>query len=465
MALPIDPWAQKWLDGEREKGRKGLTIEKRKDGHHYVIWATTHWVPETKKRRKESEYLGRLMSDGSLVKDWKKGNKITARSVRQEGSALLLKKATDGLLEPLREYFPGTWEHLIIMAWSRLTGSGTLKNAGREWERLENVLGITASVNPKALSGSLKAAGSDPASQIMFGRSLPSAGGEMTVDLSVCFSRSKGAVLLKRGYNRFALRYPQFKVLLVCSSDTGAPAALLPIPGNLTEGTLASAAAQIGLGGRTAVLDRGFAGSPLLDELDAAGADYVVAMDRNSVLYPQVKPGREEFVWMGRAIRSGRTEINGRWYYRFEDPLMKNDEKVDSLGSGSRADDDRSGNILICSNRFMDNEKAYLMYKHRQAAEEFFDSGKNVLNMDRTYMHDDEGIMGHVFVTFLAMRIRSWIADKIREAGLTPKYSPEDVILMYSSVFRIRSPDIEIRFDTPADVMALDRELKIHLYQ
>jgi len=32
---------------------------------------------------------------------------------------------------------------------------------------------------------------------------------------------------------------------------------------------------------------------------------------------------------------------------------------------------------------------------------------------------------------------------------------------MYSPVFRIRSPDIEIRFDAPADVAALDRELKI----
>jgi len=465
MGCEPDLWAKKWLEEQRAKGEKGLTVEKRKDGHHYVVWATTEWVPETKKRKKISEYKGRLMPDGTLVKR-KSRIRPKIRSVKQSGNATVLAKASEDIIGPLKREFPDCWAELTALAWTRMTATGVLKNAGDEWNMMDDVLDARPTVNPKALSSALREAGADPAAQQRFFSSLPREGGrQMAVDLSVCFSKAKGAFMLKKGYNTKELEYPQFRTVFVCSTDTGRPVSMSAVPGNIRENTLSSTIREMDLSGKVLVMDSGFFSEPLMDELGSERIDYIVSAKRNSLMYGRAGLGKEEFVWKGRAIRYGRTEVNGRYWYRFEDPVMRNEERVDALSKGNRADSERAGNILMCSSLFADPEKVYLMYKHREAVEQGFKAGKGNLSMDRLYMQDDDGIRGHLFITFLALRIRTEMALWIQAAGLSSKYSPEDVLRKYASVYVVRSPDMDLDYEIGADVIRLDKEIGLNLYQ
>ncbi|MDR3283321.1 MAG: hypothetical protein LBS92_06950 [Candidatus Methanoplasma sp.] len=94
-------------------------------------------------------------------------------------------------------------------------------------------------------------------------------------------------------------------------------------------------------------------------------------------------------------------------------------------------------------------------YKHREAAGQGLRTGKGVLGMDRAYMHDD-GTRGRLFVTFLALRIRTEMAMRIQDAGHSSKRSPEDVL---------RPPDADLDCEVGADVVRLDKGLGLNLYR
>jgi hypothetical protein len=467
MAIQADPWAKKWLNEQREAGITGLTVDKRADGHHYVIRSTTVWDKETKKRKKaHMEYLGRLQPDGTLYKRPQR-KRAKVRTVRCSGVPRVLEDATD-FLPQLKETFPHQYRELTALAWTRVWKTGTLKVAGEEWDAMEDVLDLRPSAGPGALSDALREAGADPASQIRFFSSLAeSAGRHMAVDLSVVFSRSKGAMLVKKGFNRFRLNYTQFKVVLVCDQRSGLPISMRPVPGNMKD-SMSDTLREMDLGGCVLVLDRGFFASGVIEDIAGAGADFVIAAKRDSKAYASVPLGNVSFHWSGRSIRYGCGKLDGKYWYRFEDLSLKESEQVDELvraGTELSFGDGRHGNIMICSSLNVSPESIYRMYKNRESVEQNFDSAKNVLNMDRTYMSDDDGIRGHMFVTFLAMRIRSNISRRLEENGLLGKFTPEDVLRKYSSAYAVRSPDVDLEYEVGADLRKFDKMLGLNLYQ
>lgn len=464
----IDPWAKKWLEEQRKAGITGLTVEKRKDGQHYVVKATSVWDKEHKKiKRKHGEYLGRLQPDGSLVKRPCR-TRAAVRTVRCSGVPRVLEKATD-FLPLLKEEFPNQYSELTALAWTRAAYTGALKAVREEWEMMDDILGFRPSLGADALSDVLHEVGSDPASQCRFFSKLAeNAGRHMAADLSVVFSRARGAMLIRKGFNRFSLNYTQFKLVLVCDSRTGIPLSMRPIPGNLGENALKDTLREMDLKGCVLVLDRGFFGSQTMKEIKEAGADFVIAARRDSKAYGNIPLGNMSFYWNRRSIRYGSGTWDGKYWYRFEDQSLKNDEQSDELakaGTELSFEGGKQGNIMICSSLNIDPESIYRMYKSRESVEQNFDSGKNVLNMDRTYMRDDDGIRGHLFVTFLAMRIRSSISKWLEEKKLLGKYTPEDVFRKYSAAYAVRSPDIDLEYEVGADLRKFDSDLGLNIYQ
>jgi hypothetical protein len=462
-----DPWAKKWLDARREAGEKCLSVEKREDGHHYVRKSTTRWDAGEKKVKKVSgEYLGRLQPDGTLIKRPAR-KRCAVRTVKVRGTALLLRKASEGILDPLRGAFPNAWKELVALAWTRLAYTGTLKRAGEEWNRLDDVMGLGASVGKDALSDALHEAGADRAAMVRFFAALPPGGGRLVAaDLSVCFSRAKGACLVKKGYNRFRLDYPQFKIVLLCDPVSGKPLDMRMIGGNERECAILDTVREQKLGGATLVLDRGFFSGSLMDSLSEAGIDYVVPARRNSALYGEVPLTDAHFAWRGRAIRCGKARSGDAWLYRFEDLSMRSDELAGLMSDAGKGEfaGSRAGNIVMRSSLDAEPEAVYGMYKQRESVEKCFDAGKNALSADRTFMRDDDGVRGHLLVTFLAMRIRSEISCWLKDAGLSSKRSPEDVVFAYSSVYSVRSPDMDLEYQVPPDVRKLDSQLGINLF-
>lgn len=222
MGCEPDQWAKDWLAERRTAGETGLTVEKR-GGMHIVKWATTKWDPETKKRRKISEYRGVLHEDGTLTEPRPQRNHAEVAQIVDSGNARLLSKFTMPILPALKFAFPNDHPEIVELCFARLLGRGELNKVGRCWNRLEDVLGLRPNTSPKSLSQTLEKVGLARGSQDMFFERLGCEDEEMAIDMSVIFSKAEGAMMLKTGYNRFRLSCPQFNLLVGCGLASGRP--------------------------------------------------------------------------------------------------------------------------------------------------------------------------------------------------------------------------------------------------
>lgn len=469
MSCEPDQWAKDWLEEQRRQGKTGLTVEKRGE-MHIVKWATTKWDPETKKRRKISEYRGVLRPDGTLAPPRPQRGHAEAAQIVDSGDARLLARFIEPIIPSLKFAFPNDYPEIVELAVTRILGRGELSKAGRCWKKHEDVLGLRPNTSPKSLSETLERVGLARGSQVMFFERLSRDEGSMAVDMSVIFSRARGATMLRTGYNRFRLSCPQFNLLMCCGLVSGRPQYMRIVPGNLKEGCAVTMLDEFDIEkGTLLVMDRGYHNKELLKQIREEDLDYLVAVKRNAKVYAVTDTEEGMFRWRDSAVRYGHTRVSdAEWAYRFENLDHRNDELVDALkakemGRKREPNMEKAGNFVMVSSREMDPQDVYRIYKSRCSIEEFFDTAKNVLSADRMYMHDDAHVMGHLFVTFVASLIRFEVARLIDEADLASSYSPEDVLDVYATM-KVVTEDIEIRQAVPKDVRDLDARLGVFLY-
>jgi hypothetical protein len=94
-----------------------------------------------------------------------------------------------------------------------------------------------------------------------------------------------------------------------------------------------------------------------------------------------------------------------------------------------------------------ENEKSeeriiYGSYKQRNEVEMMFDSYKNYLDADVSYMQNRFVPEGWLFANFLAMMAYYKLYVRLREAELLSKYSPKDIIELSKSIYKMRIRDV-----------------------
>jgi hypothetical protein len=470
MGCEPDQWAKDWLTEQRKKGNTGLTVEK-KGSVHYLRWATTRWDRETKKRHKISEYRGVLCPDGTVTPPTPARPKVTVVDVLDEGRPKLMAKAADGLIEPLKTAFPDIYGELLALAFCRCAGRGPISKFARTWDSFDDVLKLRPRRNPDTLAKILELAGGSEHRRNMFFNGLPKHGGAMAVDMSVCFSRSEGAFIVKKGYNRFRMTASQFNLALICDTEYGMPEAMRTVAGNIKECSVKGMLKEFDIGkGTVLVMDRGYFSKNIMDAVTENGNDFVIAAKRNCTAYDTVSAEwTDMFRWSDRAVSASKGVWNGFPAYRFEDQSLKNDELWDALKARDEKGVEpkcpsKAGHLMIVSSLDTRPEDVYRMYKYRDMIEKCFDTAKNVLDADRTYMHNDLRIMGHNLVTFISLYIMMRIYGWLEDAGLLSKYSVNDVLDIYGSVKSIRTDMGDLPYDIGADVRRLDKALGAGLY-
>ena len=83
----------------------------------------------------------------------------------------------------------------------------------------------------------------------------------------------------------------------------------------------------------------------------------------------------------------------------------------------------------------------YSQYKSRGAIEQLFDSLKNLLQADRTYMRTDEGLEGWMFVNHIALTWYYKIYSTLLAAKLLSRFSVNDVLLRAEKIQKININD------------------------
>jgi hypothetical protein len=155
----MEEWAKSWLFEQRKMGKKGLEI-KYISNHHYVYHSTTYWDKQLKKRRKTSDYIGKLDRTKGLIEGVKRS--ITAenlRGIREYGNAMLFDRILTDIRSCLADAFKDEWEEIYALLITRATGYMPLKRVRPAWDKIYNAQKINPNLDAKNLSRVLKSVG------------------------------------------------------------------------------------------------------------------------------------------------------------------------------------------------------------------------------------------------------------------------------------------------------------------
>jgi len=471
----MEDWVKQWLDEQRRKGIKCLEV-KYIQNKPYVYRSTSRYDKTTKKPKKVSDYLGRLTQDRGLVpKGTNSGNSVqTPKTVREYGNAQYMAEEIHELLPVLQEAFPGSWEEIIALVFCRTNGYVPLKRIGDEWEKLDNVLDIAPDCDPRTLSRVLKSVGDDRASQLKVFTYLACLDRQLVYDLSFVFSQSGSLTLSEWGYNADGVSLPQVNIALFCGVTTGLPVMIRALPGSVRDiASLAASLREVDPAGKILILDRGFVSEDAVSHFLDQDVSFILPLRRNSRYYETRIHLTGHFFYKKRLVHCGKREAGRVFLYLFEDEHLMLDERTtlySQLDEGVITREDlqerekRAGRILILSNVNEDPENVYTLYKSRNLVEQHFLAFKSGLELDRLYLQDARAVFGHVFIGFLTLYLYCRILNRIRRANLTSKYSPQDVLLLFSKVYRVHYENGNVITEVPKKVRDLEGKLGLDLF-
>ena len=469
----MEEWAKSWLIEQRRQGKKGIEV-KEISGNYYVYHSTTYWDKELKKRRKVSEYIGKLDRVKGLVEGIKRS--ITAtnlRGIKEYGNAILFDRLLNDMRLHLADAFPDEWEEVYALAVTRSMGYTPLKRVRSAWDKLYNVSEINPNLDAKNLSHVLKVVGTDSFSQESVFKALSERDRDLVYDLSTILTRSS-LNIAEYGYNKDKIHIPQVNIALFCSLETGLPTMIRTIPGSVRDiKSLYNSIIEAKKEGGTIILDRGFFSEDAIRFLLEQKMNFILPARRNSRLYETRIHLNNHLFYKKRLIRCGKRNADGIFLYLFEDQQLMLEEnttlykkldegKIDrqELGEAQK----RAGRILIVSNLDIDEKEIFMQYKSRDRIEKLFDTYKNVLQADTLYLQDNESVFGHIFISFLSLYAYTKIEMALKKADLLDKQSPKDILLELSKVYLIQLNDCNIISEVPKKLEKIDEKMGLELF-
>ena len=272
------------------------------------------------------------------------------------------------------------------------------------------------------------------------------------------------------------------------------------LPGSVKDvRTIFNSIMEMDLRNKTLIMDRGFFSAEVLKFLAAHELRFLMPAWRSSNLYKVRVHLTTPFEYQERIVRSGRRKQGNTWLYLFQDLRMEAEEKstayrkfLEKRITREELDEDvqLAGNILLVSNiddtpeNILPASQIHLLRPGLHAVRhatcfvtpqnsitvvaggrlDDLPAYKTVLRADRTYLQDDEAVFGHVFVSFLSLYAYTGLEQRIREAGLTARLSPLDVIETFRKVYRIEQGRESYLTEITKKVADLDKALKTGLF-
>lgn len=97
--------------------------------------------------------------------------------------------------------------------------------------------------------------------------------------------------------------------------------------------------------------------------------------------------------------------------------------------------------ITVLTNTALKARKMFELLKHRVDIEQTFDTFKNTLHADRTYMRDDTHMQRWMFANFVAMLLYYKIYNMLVAKEMPSRYSPADIVMHLSRIYKLKVGD------------------------
>lgn len=416
--------------------QKGTLIMKR-GNLYYLYRVTSKWNPQKKRAQlKTGEYLGRITPDGLIEPKTKRiMNRYDHISVKEYGSSFLLQHISGDLVASLRKYFP-EWKEIFVFSCMRLIYVSVIKNV--EFNYRTSFLSETireAHVSPDVLGDMLRKIGIDRKAMTDFMKSFMRDERYLAVDLTHVLSMSEGVISATLGHNSMEEHLPQIQLLFLFSLEHDTPAYFRILPGSINSVmSLKITMEETGALKIVLVADTGFYSMKNIEALEHMKIFFIIPLKRNSKLIDYSIEMERHFMFQDRPVFYSKYERDGRTMYTFRNDFLRAEEEKDYLRrhvnspAAFKKIRERMGTISVMTNLKVSGEIVYDMLKSRADIEQSYDTFKNTIHADRTYMRDDYQMQGWMFVNFLSLMMHYRIYNMLRKQDLLGKYSPEDVI-------------------------------------
>lgn len=469
----MEEWVRNIFEQEKEKRKKPLEVKKL-GNNYYLYISTTVWDKEERKRKKLSRYIGRITSSGLIEGRTEKYN---VRTIFEYGNAKLLFDIAEEIISPLRKVFPNCYKEIIAMSIVKTIQNTPLKLIKSKWEKLYLSKEISASLSPNTLTNRLKIIGSDWNSEKLFYDHLLLNTKHLIFDLSSIISYSENLHLAEKGYNSNHLYLKQVNFALIFSQDMNIPVAIKVLPGSIRDiKSFKYMIDEMNLSSSVIVLDRGFASYDLPGLLKEKKMKFILPLRRNFEMidYSVITENCNCFTYRNRGIYWGSKKIDSNFLYLFEDVKLRAEEEtvfIDLRSSGIKDKDDllkeknKFGRIAILSNIEDDGKNIYSLYKSREEVEIAFDSMKNEMENDKTYLSDDDSVRGYFFISFISLYLYFRILNILRQRDLIGKISVQELLFELSKVYIIYYNDGKKRLsEITKKAERLDKLLELNLF-
>jgi len=278
------------------------------------------------------------------------------------------------------------------------------------------------------------------------------------------------------GYNPDFTFEKQIRLMYLFSSKMKQPVYYRMLNGNITDvKSMALCIKEFGQNDVIYIADKGFYSKDNIEILDKERLQYIIPLRRNNPLIdfsilqqPEFKREIKYFSYQHRII----------WYYSytkdnnhiitFLDEHLRVSEENDYLNRIKTHPEKYSkesyfeklsgfGTLSVVYKIVDDEEKSkkkkkkakdtneipesqiiYETYKTRNEVEVMFNSYKNFLDADVTYMQDRHVMEGWLFANFIAMIAYYKLYVRLKQANKLSKYSPKDIIELSKSIYKLR---------------------------
>ncbi len=441
MALP------NWVLAHRQPKTEIRFIK----GHYYVYDITYKYDPVLKRTKKVTGKLkGKLTEDKGFTASDKAlssaGLKVSSLSVFEFGGFELFEALLAEEAIALEKEFGSEAKKIMALAMLRWIYHSPIKNMGSRWEHSYYRHLWDFALNDKQISALLHALGEKRAGVIDFMKSLKRGSDFLLIDSTHITSESGKLKINTLGYDPRTGYQNQFNLMLIYSASLELPVYYRILPGNIKDVSFRLSLLESGIKEAVVVADKGFYSENNIAELKKLELKYIIPLRRNSSLinYEPIKSGNRKdmtdfFTFQKSVIWYYISDNDGRKRITYLNERLASEERNDYLTRIATCpethDKDKFfekqyhfGTFTLTTNLEQSAQTLYETYKSRCAVEQAFDTFKNLLHADRTYMQNEQSMEGWMLIHFLCLRAYYKLYHRLKEKDMLSKYSPDDIL-------------------------------------
>lgn len=446
-----------WVEKHRGEGKEIKMI-----GGRYYLTSYEYRTVDGRRKKVSTGTLGTIRPEG-LIPSCKKGQTIRSQVTAplEYGASFLLESLGKDILSNLNETFSSRLSNQIFeMAKIGLVSPSPFKRMDLIYSNsYDSRLRPNLPLSPSTITAVLNEIGSNREAQLNFMRKYYDGTEFIIFDGTRLVSHSLG----EKGYNHCNIDDPQMN-LQYCFSlkPEKKPIYFKGFAGDKTDiSVLKTCIQESGLTDMIFVADKGYYSGSNAEELTKNGISYIMPVKRcdKRIDYASVDMSSMDgfdgffsfqsrpifYKTIQRASPTGTESHDGKTEKKtpcetivlYFDQKMRGKEIMDSTRGKDGGIEElkerkfRSMGTIALATTIKEEKtpkEIYEIYKERELIEDANDAYKNVMRKNASYLQSTNSYYGWLFINHITLLLYYRVYNKIKEKGMTSKYSVADVI-------------------------------------